>query len=142
MKIGIEDFKFDSAHYTAGITDKCTNIHGHTFTLNVEIEGGEVDEEKGMVLDFGILKNTVREILEDWDHKFLVPENKIGEVKTKGPFNIEIKPVEGNAATTENIARQIAKEIHQELDFPVKVELYEGEKSYAVAKWPGGGCCE
>lgn len=142
MKIGIEDLKFDSAHYTEGITDKCTNIHGHTFTLNVEIEGGEIDKETGMVLDFGILKNTVREILEEWDHKFLVPKSKTKEVKTEGPFDIEIKPLEGEAATTENIAIEIAKEIYQELELPVRVKLYEGEKSYAIAKWPGEGTDE
>ncbi len=136
MKIGIEGFKFDSAHFTAGITDKCKNIHGHTFTLDVEIEGGDIEKETGMVLDFGILKTTVREVLEEWDHKFLVPKDKIDEVKTDGPFNLELKPVEGEA-TTENIALEIAKEIYQKLKLAVKVKLYEGEKSYAIAEWTG-----
>ncbi|KXB05230.1 hypothetical protein AKJ49_01235, partial [candidate division MSBL1 archaeon SCGC-AAA382A03] len=113
MKIGIEGFSFDSAHYTEGISDKCSNIHGHTFTVDVRIEEGEINKEDGMVLDFGILKNNVRKVLENWDHKLLVPQSEMSKIETKGEFNLEIKPMEENAATTENIAKEIAKEIYE-----------------------------
>ncbi|KXA89285.1 hypothetical protein AKJ38_02170 [candidate division MSBL1 archaeon SCGC-AAA259I14] len=136
MKIGIEGFTFDSAHYTSGISEKCSNIHGHTFEADVEIDGGEIDEESGMVLDFGILKNTVRDILKDWDHKLLIPEHKAKEIKTEGPFDLELKTIKGKAATTENIARGIAREIYKELNLPVEVKVYEGKKSYAIGRWP------
>lgn len=136
MKIGVEGFTFDSAHYTQGITDKCTNIHGHTFTLDVEIKGKKIDEETGMLVDFGVLKNTVKKVLEDWDHKFIVPKSKTNEIKIKGPFSLDLKTIPENAATTENIAKEIAKQIHNKIELPVKVKIYEGEKSYATCKWP------
>jgi len=135
LKIGIEGFDFDSAHYTGGISEKCTNLHGHTFGVDVEVEAGDVEEETGMVLDFGVLKGTVREVLEDWDHKFIVPEDKKKEIESTGPFDLELKIVSGKA-TTENIAKGIAREIHEELNYPVRVKVYEGKKSYAIAEWP------
>ncbi len=136
MIVGVEGFTFDSAHYTQGITDKCMNIHGHSFTVDVEVKGNEIDEETGMVIDFGEIKNRVREVLDEWDHKLLVPESKVDEIKIEGPFNLEIKSLEGNAATTENIAMNIAREIHKKLDLPVKVKVYEGKNSYAICRWP------
>ncbi len=137
MKIGIEDFKIDSAHYTKGISEKCSNIHGHTFKINVEIWGKEIDEKDGMVLDFGILKNKVRKILDDWDHKLILPQKIQDEVKIKGPFNLDIKTISESSATTENIAKEISKEIYDELELPVKVKIYEGENSFAVSEYTG-----
>lgn len=136
MKIGVEGFKFDSAHYTEGITDKCKNIHGHTFTVDVEVEGEEIDEKTGMVIDFGIIKNNVRDVLEEWDHKFLIPEDRVEEVETEGPFDFEVKAVNGSSATTENIAKNISKEIYEKINLPVKVKVYEGENSFAISRWP------
>ena len=134
MKIGIENFEIDSAHYTEGITDKCSNIHGHTFNLDVEIEGEVGQDKKGMVLDFGLVKEKVKEVLEKWDHRFIVPEEKVDEINSEGPFNLKIKPIEGKAATTENMAKQIAKDIFQRIEMPVSVKLYEGKDSYAIYK--------
>ncbi|KXB02131.1 hypothetical protein AKJ43_02380 [candidate division MSBL1 archaeon SCGC-AAA261D19] len=135
MKIGVEGFTFDSAHYTEGITEKCMNLHGHTFSVSVEVEG-RLDEESGMVSDFGTIKDAVRNTLREWDHKFLVPKREAKNIEGAGPFNLEIKIIEGKAATTENIALNLAKEIHERLGFPVKVKVYEGERSYAVGEWP------
>ncbi|KXB05610.1 hypothetical protein AKJ49_00450, partial [candidate division MSBL1 archaeon SCGC-AAA382A03] len=54
----------------------------------------------------------------------------------KGEFNLEIKPMEENAATTENIAKEIAKEIYEKTNRPIRVKVYEGKKSFAICKWP------
>lgn len=135
MKIGVEGFDFDSAHYTTGTTEKCRNLHGHTFSLDVEVKG-ELDEKSGMVLDFGSIKGAVEEVLEGWDHKFLIPKSEADKVEAKGPFNFEVKIIEGRAATTENIALNLAEEIHERVDLPVKVKVYEGRRSYAVGRWP------
>jgi len=137
LKIGIEDFEIDSAHYTQGITEKCSNVHGHTFKIDVEVEGEKNQEKNGMVIDFGTLKNAIEEVLERWDHKFIVPEDRVEEINLEGPFNMELKAIEKNSATTENMAELIAKDIFQKIEMPVKVKLYEGSNSYAVYNYQG-----
>lgn len=135
MKVGIEGLSFDSAHYTKGVTAKCSNLHGHTYTVNVEVEG-EVSEEVGMVMDFGEIKELVEKVLEKWDHKFLVSQDEADRIETEGPFNLELKIMAGEP-TTENIAAEIAREIFDELKLPVEVKLYEGKKNYVMSECSG-----
>lgn len=52
--------------------DKCAHVHGHNYQIEVEIEG-ELDENN-MVIDFGIFKKDVSEMLNELDHKTLLPE--------------------------------------------------------------------
>jgi len=53
------------------IYDKCTNCHGHNFTLFVTIKD-YIDEETGMVMNFKELKSIVRkEVYDKIDHKYL-----------------------------------------------------------------------
>lgn len=134
MKIGVEGLNFDSAHFTEGITEKCKNLHGHTFTVDIEVEG-EINGETGMVVDFGEVKSAAKETLEDWDHKIIVPKGKRDMIEIGGPFNCQLKIIEGEP-TTENIANEIAKEISKKLDRPTKVKVYEGKRNYAIGIYP------
>lgn len=53
---------------------KCEMLHGHNYRIHFNVEAEALDEI-GMVLDFGIIKSTLCQWLEDsWDHKFLVWE--------------------------------------------------------------------
>lgn len=132
MRIGIEGFSFDAAHYTTGITEKCLNIHGHTFRVDVEVEG-EISRETGMVIDFELVKVIVKRVLEEWDHSILIPEPDLDKIRIEGPFKVKIKTVNGPVATTEYIALNIAREIGRELNLKVKVKVYEGFRNYAEA---------
>ena len=132
MKIGIEGFSFDAAHYTTGIIEKCLNVHGHTFRVDVEVEG-EISRETGMVIDFELIKAVVRRVLEEWDHSILIPKQDLDKIKIEGPFKVKVKAIDGPAATTEYIALNIAREIGKELDLRIKVKVYEGFRNYAEA---------
>ena len=67
----VKKFTFDSAHYLPGYNGKCQNLHGHTYILEVGIYG-KIDEKTGMVIDFGELKNIVKEnIIDELDHKLI-----------------------------------------------------------------------
>lgn len=62
---------FDSAHFLAGYVGKCANLHGHRWT--VEVEAGQETlqqsgEKRGMVIDFGDLKQAVRALADSFDH--------------------------------------------------------------------------
>jgi len=74
------DFKFDAAHYLPNYKGKCERLHGHTYRLQVTLEG-EPDRE-GMIVDFGDIKKIVNEkVLNQLDHHDLneVIENPSAE---------------------------------------------------------------
>lgn len=62
----------DAGHRVPGHEGKCRNLHGHTYTVEVEVFGPIPDD--GMVLDFGVVKEIMATVLDPWDHAFLVWE--------------------------------------------------------------------
>jgi len=131
LKIGLTGLSFDAAHYTP-TGGKCEDLHGHTFIVDVEVEG-ELGED-GMVMDFGELKKLVREVLSSWDHAIILPEADVGRVRLEGPFGVKVKRLSGPAATTECMAIQLAEELHAVLRMPVRVRVWEGLGKYAEAE--------
>lgn len=63
---------FDAAHRLPCVPagHKCGNLHGHTFTVEVHV-GGDVDAERGWVIDFGDLKRLARPVVDSLDHAYL-----------------------------------------------------------------------
>jgi 6-pyruvoyltetrahydropterin/6-carboxytetrahydropterin synthase len=60
-------FTFDAAHQLTKYHGKCERMHGHTYMLEVTVEGPV--QENGMVVDFVLLKQVVqKKILEKLDH--------------------------------------------------------------------------
>lgn len=50
---------FDSAHFLSGYDGKCSNIHGHRWTVEIEIQSETLNSTgklRGMIVDFGDLK--------------------------------------------------------------------------------------
>jgi len=60
---------FDSAHRIYEHEKKCRYLHGHGYRVKVLIRG-EL-EEHGMLVDFGILKSNIHDLL---DHKVILYE--------------------------------------------------------------------
>lgn len=64
-------FTFEAAHNLPQHKGKCHHIHGHSYILEVTIQG-EKNFATGMIMDFGDLKDIVNEkIVEIYDHKYL-----------------------------------------------------------------------
>jgi 6-pyruvoyltetrahydropterin/6-carboxytetrahydropterin synthase len=64
------EFYFDAAHYIPHYKGKCEKLHGHTYKLEVVIEGDI--KKDGMIIDFSKLKDIVeKEIIEKLDHQAL-----------------------------------------------------------------------
>lgn len=75
---------FDSAHFLAGYDGKCSNIHGHRWTVEVRIQGKELQQsgtQKGMLIDFGDIKKIVRNLADEFDHA-LIYENGTLKIST------------------------------------------------------------
>ncbi len=63
-------FTFEAAHRLAWHPGKCRNLHGHSYRLDVSVEGPL--DANGVVLDFDTLQDVVRsEVVDVWDHRDL-----------------------------------------------------------------------
>ncbi|MCS7252745.1 MAG: 6-carboxytetrahydropterin synthase QueD [Armatimonadota bacterium] len=108
LKLCVTD-SFEAAHYLPG-HPKCSQLHGHTYKVEVMIE---TDEEADMVIDFGELRVKLREALSEYDHKLL------NEVMERLP-------------TTENLARILHSKLNAALPrYRLTVRVWEGEDKWA-----------
>ena len=72
IHVAKENFKFSAAHFIAypGFRER---LHGHNYQVSVHIEGPLA--ATGYVLDFGVVKLIVAEILEALDERVLLPSD-------------------------------------------------------------------
>ena len=71
---------FDSAHFLHGYDGKCANIHGHHWVIEVEIGGDNLQKngsQRGMLVDFGDFKQTVRELADGYDHALIYEKDSL-----------------------------------------------------------------
>jgi 6-pyruvoyltetrahydropterin/6-carboxytetrahydropterin synthase len=106
MKIGIIEH-MDCAHFLPG-HDHCGVLHGHTYKVEVVISG---EKNSGMVMDFSILKKTVKAVLGDYDHRTL---NDLLEYPS-----------------VENVCEAIFARLKNCLQGPLSVRIWEGEGKWA-----------
>lgn len=62
--------RFAAAHRLDGYDGSCSNLHGHTWAVEVKITGKQLDS-CGMLLDFKILKKLVDDSIKEFDHHCL-----------------------------------------------------------------------
>ena len=86
---------FEAAHNLNGYPGKCAQLHGHNWVVEAVVKGWELDE-LGMLVDFKDIKQTLKDILERFDHHYL---NELA------PFKDGVNP------TAENLARIIFEEL-------------------------------
>lgn len=103
MRLGIVDY-IDSAHYLPG-HGKCGKVHGHTYKVEVVIEGEKT--ESGMVMDFYDIKKNVKEVLAEYDHVLL---NDILEFPS-----------------VENMCEHVHARLSARLPYPVSLKIWEGQ---------------
>jgi len=108
-KLTVKDH-FDAAHALVGYPGECKDLHGHTWDIEVTIQGTQLDEV-GIVYDFKNLKTDLSRILSQYDHEYL---NKV-------------PPFDSMNATAENLARVIYEQMEEAL--PQNIDLVE------VAVW-------
>jgi 6-pyruvoyltetrahydropterin/6-carboxytetrahydropterin synthase len=63
-------FGFEAAHQLPWHPGKCQRLHGHSYRLEVTVEGAVGDD--GIVIDFADIREVVeREVIERYDHRYL-----------------------------------------------------------------------
>jgi len=58
---------FAAAHFLTHYHGKCERLHGHNYRVIVRCRGTKLDEG-GMLLDFSVLKSSLRTVLSKIDH--------------------------------------------------------------------------
>lgn len=75
-----KQFSFETGHALYGYDGKCRNVHGHSYKLSVTVFGTPINDtanvKYGMVIDFGDLKEIVKEeIVNVFDHATVFNKN-------------------------------------------------------------------
>jgi 6-pyruvoyltetrahydropterin/6-carboxytetrahydropterin synthase len=79
-----DNFIFAAAHFITFPGHRCETLHGHNYRTRVAVEGG-LNAEAHYVLDFSELKQLVRRLTDEIDHKVLLPlENPKIQVRETG----------------------------------------------------------
>lgn len=120
--IGIKTH-FDAAHYLPNYPGKCKEMHGHTWTVWVEVEG-EIDERTQMVLDFIELKKLINDCIGKYDHHIL--NDLLPSIITEeGIFSC--------IPTCEALAKQIKKDLQKFSTLTINsIKVQEGDGGWAV----------
>ncbi len=63
---------FASAHFITFAGHRCEPLHGHNYRVAVTLEG-TLDDESWYVVDFSVLKQLMRRLCNEIDHKVLLP---------------------------------------------------------------------
>src|SRR4029079_331340 len=72
VEVSRDSLVFASAHFITFRGHQCESLHGHNYRVGVAVEG-TVDPETYFVLDFSVLKQITRQLVDQIDHKVLLP---------------------------------------------------------------------
>ena len=118
---------FAAAHFLQDYHGKCENLHGHNFKVYVHAKGNELDAG-GMLLDFGVLKNSLRNVCKILDH------TNLNDLQENG------KSVFNQNPSAERIAKFIFDKVKEDLsnsgwnkhsEFVCAVDVFETPTSRA-----------
>ena len=126
FEVSVEE-TFAAGHALRGYRGKCENVHGHNYRVRIAIEGEQLDPA-GLLVDFVDLKQILRAIIENLDHRFL---NDVPPFDTMNP-------------TAENMAQYFHQEMSRRLDGagrpnPVRVaevKVWETDTATATYRLP------
>ncbi|OYQ33930.1 6-carboxytetrahydropterin synthase QueD [Flavobacterium cyanobacteriorum] len=135
-----KQFSFETGHALYGYDGKCKNVHGHSYKLSVTVIGTPITDtdnvKYGMVIDFGDLKNIVKQhIVDVFDHATVFNKNTphvelANELRERGHdvILVDYQP------TSENMVIDFAEKIKRHLPPSIQLHslrLQETETSYA-----------
>jgi 6-pyruvoyltetrahydropterin/6-carboxytetrahydropterin synthase len=126
FEVSVEE-TFAAGHALRGYRGKCENVHGHNYRVRA-IVAGEALDAAGLLVDFVDLKQILRAIIENLDHRFL---NDVPPFDTMNP-------------TAENMAQYFHQEMSRRLDGagrpnPVRVaevKVWETDTATATYRLP------
>lgn len=142
LKIRItKEFNFEMAHALEGYDGLCKHIHGHSYKFFVCVIGTPINEESnpknGMVMDFTLLKQIVKEeIVDVLDHSLMLNKtSKLNGEKLNNEIFQRLVFVDYQP-TCENMLIDFAAKIKKRLPQNVKLHhLKLNETATSFAEW-------
>lgn len=127
-------FSFEMAHCLWQYEGKCSNMHGHSYKMEVTVEGTP-SRENGMVIDFKKLKDIVNEsIIDKFDHSTVLYEHADPDIINALKKNFERVHVLPFQPSTENLLQHFGDLLSGALPANVRlysIRLHETDTSYA-----------
>lgn len=104
----VKSFSFEAAHFLPTFPDghKCRRMHGHSFHVEVIVEG-DAPEESGYLMDYADIKRAIAPLHDALDHRVL---NEVAGLSNP---------------TSEVIARWIWRELKPRLPLLAEVVVHE-----------------
>lgn len=132
------EFSFEMSHALTGYDGPCSQLHGHSYRLFVTVRGVpsavKGDPKQGMVMDFGVLKRIVGDLVVDkFDHTLLLREGEAAAAIGAYFDRVITVPFQ---PTCENLIAWVADIIAPAL--PAGVELFSlrlHETANSFAEW-------
>ncbi len=112
---------FSAAHALRHYQGKCESPHGHNFTVEAIIQGDSLSQDSELLLDFSLIKQELKSVLDELDHK---------DLNATPPFD-RMNP------SSENLSRYIFKALAPRMQ-AYGVRLYSltvGEKAAQSASY-------
>jgi 6-pyruvoyltetrahydropterin/6-carboxytetrahydropterin synthase len=129
---GYSGIRFSACHFIPR-HEKCSRLHGHSYIVRLRLEG-EIGEE-GMIMDFVVLKKKLREIIDELDHKTLLPTRSADVRLTMDGDSVEavscgkryvfprmdVTLLDIPTTTAEEMSKMMAERMVAEIDIPDNV---------------------
>lgn len=126
---------FDSAHFLKDYEGKCSNIHGHRWTVEIKVGAETLESDtqnRGMVVDFSNLKKDLREIADYFDHSLIMETGSLRQATEDALIaeNLRIVKVDFRP-TAENFAKYIYDEMTSRGYKVIEASVYETPNNVA-----------
>ena len=129
---GYSGIKFSACHFIPR-HEKCSRLHGHSYIVRLRLEG-DIGED-GMIMDFVVLKKKLKEMIEEFDHRTLLPSKskEVGITVSEGSVEVvsgckryafpreDVALLDVPTTTAEEMCRMMTRRMVSEIEFPPNV---------------------
>ncbi len=129
---GYSGIRFSACHFIPR-HEKCSRLHGHSYIVRLRLEG-DIGAE-GMIMDFVVLKKALKAMIDELDHKTLLPTESqdvkldITDVSVEAVScgkryvfpREDVVLLEIPNTTAEEMSKLMTKRIVSEIEFPDNV---------------------
>lgn len=130
---GYSGIRFSACHFIPR-HEKCSRLHGHSYIVRLRLEG-DIGEE-GMIMDFVVLKKKLKEMIDELDHKTLLPtaspdvslkvsDSDVEAISCGKRYvfpRMDVTLLDIPTTTAEEMSKMMVKRMVSEITFPQNVK--------------------
>jgi len=130
---GYSGIRFSACHFIPR-HEKCSRLHGHSYIVRLRLEG-DIGEE-GMIMDFVVLKRELKIMIDEMDHKVLLPalSDTVKITKTEDSVEVvscgkryvfpteDVKMLDVSTTTAEEMSEMMTERMAKQVEIPKNVK--------------------